>query len=147
MHAPKYSEVDDSQPEDRALWDTGDYLRHEAPIGLTDNMPPDDDEAASLEGLGGTARLRGPIDHDEEPGFSQIIVMPGPLVTSEIAATWRRIYTNILLGAPPEHPWEPVIRSVYHEVRARGLGSSVSPGALMIGSLLAIAKAQKFRIE
>lgn len=147
MHAPKYSEIENSQPEDRALWDTGDYLRHQSPIGLTDNVPPDDDEAASLEGLDGSVWLRGAIDHDEEPGFSQIIVMPGPLVTSEIADTWRRIYTNILLNAPPEHPWELVIRSVYHEVRARGFGSTVSPGALMIGSLLAIAKAQKFRIE
>lgn len=142
MSFPKYSEI-----ETPPVWDTADYLRQESPIGLAENVPNDDEDELVPEGHGSSACLRGAIDHEEESGFSQIIVMPGPLVTSEIAHVWQRIYTNILLGAPPEHPWEPVIRSVYHEVRARGLGSTVSPGALMIGSLLAIAKAQKFRIE
>lgn len=147
MNAQKYSKVDEAQLDERTLWDTADYLRHESPIGLTVNVPPDDDDATGVELPDGPAWMRGAIGHDEEPGYSQIIVVPGPLITSEIAATWRRIYTNILLNAPPEHPWELVIRSVYHEVRARGFGSTVSPGALMIGSLMAIAKAQKFRIE
>lgn len=126
-------------------WDTADYLRQERMVGLDANCVSDDGNDCGLSAGGDW--LGGYVDQEEMANFTQIIAIPGPLLTSEIVELWRRIYMRIQLGVPPETDGELIIRATRAALIAQGLGKKVTPGALIIGCLLAVGKAEKVAIQ
>lgn len=126
-------------------WDTADYLREERMVGLATNCRMDDGDDYGPDPAAGW--LGGGADPDETANFSQVIHIPEPLVNGEIIKLWQRIYSRILLGLPAETGHEFVIRATRKAAIAYGAGRNVSPGSLIIGCLLAVAKAEKVAIR
>lgn len=86
------------------------------------------------------------VDHDPDADdameFDQVIQLPPPLVGRVETLLWQRAETNRRLGLPPTSRPELLIRSVRSALVAAGLGQKVSPPALIIGTILAAAKAE-----
>lgn len=138
MSIPNYKDLENP---DLLAWDTADYLRHDAPIGFSEFSSTDDDQWGDGDWLGGA------VDGDELGNYSQVIAIPGPLLSAEIIQLWRRVHLRIELGLPATSESELIIRATRAELIAQGFGKKVGPGALIIGCLLAVGKAEGVNIQ
>ena len=141
MHPKITASHDEPGPQvldlDLRPWDTGDYLRRE-------RFEAEDRENELFTSEMGIPSLDGgsSVPWEDIESSYQVTRIPGPLLSEEVVSLWRRIHVRIVLGLSPETDWERIVHATYYAVLDQGLGKKVAPGALIIGTLLAIAKAE-----
>lgn len=80
-------------------------------------------------------------------GFSEVICIPAPQLSSAERELWRRVRFRTLLGLPPESRAEMLIRETRRALQMAGYGKRVTIPALFAGINLALAKSMGVKMS